>query len=87
MNSSAAFTGSVPAAYDRYLAYMFDPHAAELVSRIPDGSERVLELACGTGIVTKRLREVLPPAATLVATDLNQAMLDHARDAVPVPGT
>jgi hypothetical protein len=31
MSSSATFTGSVPATYDRYLAYMFDPYAAEVV--------------------------------------------------------
>jgi SAM-dependent methyltransferase len=45
----------------------------------------VLELACGTGIVTRRLREALPASATLVATDLNDPMVEYARVAVPDP--
>src|SRR5690242_17692411 len=61
---------------------MFEPYARDLVARVPDGSERVLELACGTGIATKRLREMLQSSATLVATDLNEAMLDQARAAL-----
>ena len=47
---------------------------------------RVLEVACGTGIVTRRLREALPHSATLVATDLNEPMIDYARTAVATPG-
>src|SRR5439155_12537094 len=43
---------------------------------------RVLELACGSGIVTRRLREALPESATLVATDLNEPMVAYARKAV-----
>ena len=39
----------------------------------------VLELACGTGILTRRLRERLDPAVRLVASDLSKAMLDFAR--------
>jgi ubiquinone/menaquinone biosynthesis C-methylase UbiE len=38
----------------------------------------VLELACGTGIVTRALRERLPRGARLTATDLNEAMLSYA---------
>jgi SAM-dependent methyltransferase len=39
----------------------------------------VLELACGTGIVTRRLRDWLPSDARLVASDLNGAMIEQAR--------
>ena len=89
MSSSAAkFSGSVPAFYDRYLgSVLFEPYAADLVSRLPtvDGL-RVLELACGTGIVTRRLREALPDSAVLVATDLNEPMTLYARAAVTAPG-
>jgi len=46
----------------------------------------VLELACGTGIVTRRLREALHSSATLVATDLNEPMILYASDAVPDAG-
>ena len=86
--SAAEFSGSVPAFYDRYLGpVLFEPYAADLVSRLPaaDGL-RVLEIACGTGIVTRRLREALPDSATVVATDLNEPMIAHARAAVTAPG-
>jgi SAM-dependent methyltransferase len=66
---------------------MFDPYAADLVERVPaTGETRVLEIACGTGIVTRRLRSALPASATLVATDLNEAMVEYARTAVPLAG-
>jgi ubiquinone/menaquinone biosynthesis C-methylase UbiE len=66
---------------------LFEPYAADLAARIPttDGV-RVLELACGTGRVTRHLRAALPASASLVATDLNEPMLEFARAAVPDPG-
>ncbi len=82
------FAGSVPAFYDRQLGpVLFEPFAADLVGRLPasDGL-RVLEIACGTGIVTRRLRQALPDTATLVATDLNEPMTAYAREAVPASG-
>jgi ubiquinone/menaquinone biosynthesis C-methylase UbiE len=87
-SSRAEFSGSVPAFYDRQLGpALFEPYAEDLVSRLPmrDGL-RVLEVACGTGIVTRRLREALPHSATLVATDLNEPMITYARTAVAAPG-
>jgi len=78
--NNAAFVGSIPENYDRYLGpVLFDPYAADLVSRLnaPENAS-VLELACGTGIVTRRLRDRLGPEAKLVATDLNDAMLAYA---------
>jgi SAM-dependent methyltransferase len=88
VSGSAAFSGSVPEFYDRYLGpVLFEPYARDLASRLPQrGGLRVLETACGTGIVTKHLREALPDDATLVATDLNEAMIDYARAAVPAAG-
>ena len=47
---------------------------------------RVLEIACGTGVVTRRLRQSLPAGATLVATDLNEPMIDYARSVVDASG-
>ena len=86
--SSVDFSGSVPGHYDEQLGpTMFEPYASELVRRVPmSGTTRVLELACGTGIVTRHLRATLPAAATLVATDLNEAMVSYARESVPLPG-
>jgi len=88
MSSHASFSGSVPENYNRLLGpVLFEPYARDLVARLDrrDGV-RVLEVACGTGIVTRRLREELPPAARLVATDLNEPMLDEARRNVPLDG-
>ena len=89
MGSSAAeFSGSLPGFYDRYLGpLLFKPYANDLASRLPTGEGlRVLEIACGTGILTGRLRESLDASATLVATDLNEPMLTYAQDAIPAPG-
>ena len=57
-----------------------DSFAADLVQRLPERPPgEVLEIACGTGIVTRRLRERLSPSLRLVATDLSKTMLDYAR--------
>ena len=52
---NAAFVGSIPENYDRYLGpVLFDPYAVDLVSRLSVYEDaNVLELACGTGIVTR----------------------------------
>lgn len=73
------FTG--PQYYDECLGRVyFDHYAADLAQRLPeDLPGDVLEIACGTGIVTKRLRERLGPTVKLVATDLSKPMLDYAR--------
>jgi SAM-dependent methyltransferase len=77
----ASFTGSIPEYYDRCLGpAWFDAFAADLVQRLaakPAGD--VLEVACGTGLVTRRLRERLDPSVRLTATDLSKPMLDYAR--------
>jgi ubiquinone/menaquinone biosynthesis C-methylase UbiE len=77
----AKFEGSVPVFYDRFLgSFYFEPYAADLAQRVTVSRDaRVLELACGTGILTRRLREALPKDAQLVATDLNEAMIEFAR--------
>jgi SAM-dependent methyltransferase len=88
VSSATQFTGNVPERYDRYMVpLLFEPYAVDLVARLPqrDGL-RVLELAAGTGAVTRVLRETLPADASLVATDLNDAMIAYARTAVTSPG-
>jgi len=77
----AAFVGSIPVNYDRYLGpVFFHGYADDLVARLPAVDRiRVLETACGTGIVTERLVARLRGRGTVVATDLNEAMLDYAR--------
>lgn len=77
----AAFVGTVPANYDRYLGpILFHRYADDLAARVPvSPGTRVLEVACGTGIVTERLLRRLGGRGTLVATDLNEAMIAHAQ--------
>lgn len=78
---SARYSGSIPENYDRYLGpAWFGPFATDLAGRLPRNPPgAVLELACGTGIATRRLRERLDPAVRLVASDVSEAMLDFAR--------
>ena len=74
------FTGSIPQLYDTYLVpLIFEPYAADLAYRLSSRPvSRVLEIAAGTGVVTRALASVLPESVSIVATDLNQAMLDQA---------
>jgi SAM-dependent methyltransferase len=78
--SDKAFTGSIPALYDRYLGPMlFEPYAVDLATRVKTFAPlAVLETAAGTGIVTARLADVLSDDTGITATDLNQAMIDTA---------
>lgn len=78
--SDTIFSGSIPQLYDRHGgALLFAPYAAETVRRLSGlTTGRLLETAAGTGIVTQALAAALPEAVEIVATDLNQPMLDHA---------
>jgi SAM-dependent methyltransferase len=74
------FSGSIPRLYDLHTGgLLFAPYAANVVQRLSDlASGHLLETAAGTGIVTHALAAALPEAVEIVATDLNQPMLDHA---------
>jgi ubiquinone/menaquinone biosynthesis C-methylase UbiE len=76
------FAGSIPRFYDDYLVpLIFQPYAADLAGRVAAGSPaRVIEVAAGTGVVTRALAAGLPANASIVATDLNQAMLDRGME-------
>jgi ubiquinone/menaquinone biosynthesis C-methylase UbiE len=78
------FSGSIPSLYDRYLGpLIFEPYAEDLANRLAAlNPGRVLETAAGTGIVTRAILRRLYPTASIVATDLNQPMLDHAAQQV-----
>ena len=79
--SDAHFAGSIPALYDQYLVpLLFEPYAQDLATRLADLEQGVLiEVAAGTGVVTRALSQSLPPAVQIVATDLNQGMLELGR--------
>jgi SAM-dependent methyltransferase len=79
-DTDKVFTGSIPTLYETYLVpLIFEPYAADLVDRLVSRSlARVLEIAAGTGVVTRALASVLPESVSIVATDLNQPMLNQA---------
>jgi len=78
--TDTVFAGAVPEMYETLMVpLIFEPYAIDLADRLSARSpRRVLEIAAGTGVVTRRLVATLPAGAAIVATDLNQAMLDHA---------
>jgi SAM-dependent methyltransferase len=78
--SDKIFAGSIPKLYDRHLVpLIFEPYAKQLVKRLASRPlSHVLEVAAGTGVVTRQLANTLPADVSIVATDLNQPMLDMA---------
>ena len=74
------FAGSIPEIYDRFLVpLIFEPYAADLAARVAAlAPNDVLETAAGTGVLTRALGEQLAASTRIVATDLNQPMLDQA---------
>src|SRR5678815_2229156 len=79
-DTDKVFAGSIPKLYDAYLVpLIFEPYAVDLANRLKSRSlSRVLEIAAGTGVVTRALASALPQSASIIATDLNQTMLDQA---------
>jgi SAM-dependent methyltransferase len=78
-SSTTAFVGSIPELYDRHLGpVLFEPYAIDLARRLPQDAHRVLEVAAGTGRVTRHLLAQLSANGELVATDLNAPMLTRA---------
>ena len=74
MTSDASWVGSMPEAYDRLLGPVkFTPYARELALRVNAfAPQQVLELAAGTGLLT---RELTTGDAHVLATDLNPPMV------------
>jgi SAM-dependent methyltransferase len=74
------FAGYIPKLYETYMVPMlFEPYAQDIARRLaPRTLANVLEVAAGTGVVTRALASTLPQHVAIVATDLNQPMLDHA---------
>ncbi len=75
------FVGSIPEHYDQGMGPVIFAGPAEVAARLAASHRpsRVLETAAGTGIVTRRVRDMLPAEAAIVATDLNAAMLEISR--------
>jgi SAM-dependent methyltransferase len=78
------WSDDMPDVYDRLMVPMtFAPFASDLARRVSvNRPRRVLEVAAGTGVVTKTLVG-LAGVAEVVATDLNPAMVETGRRNVP----
>jgi ubiquinone/menaquinone biosynthesis C-methylase UbiE len=82
------FAGSIPEIYDRLLVpLIFEAYARDLADRLARVKPLdVLETAAGTGVLTRAIAVRLPADTRVVATDLNQPMLDHAATRQPHNG-
>jgi ubiquinone/menaquinone biosynthesis C-methylase UbiE len=76
-----AFSGNIPMFYDQYLGPLFfEPFAEQMAERIHHVTpSSVLELASGTGRLTKRLTQASASGASIIASDINPAMVSFGR--------
>jgi ubiquinone/menaquinone biosynthesis C-methylase UbiE len=74
------FAGSIPEIYDRFLVpLIFKTYAFDLARRVAEFvPQAILETAAGTGVLTRAISSLLPGHIRIVATDLNQPMLNYA---------
>lgn len=79
-DTDKVFAGSVPKLYETHLVpLIFESYAADLKNRVGSMNiSRLLEIAAGTGVLTRALATVANDGISIIATDLNQAMLDQA---------
>jgi SAM-dependent methyltransferase len=81
MASERAFVGGIPETYQSLLVpLIFEPYASDLARKVAQTHPMsVLEIAAGTGAVTRELVSQLQDDCAVTATDLNQPMLDVAQ--------
>src|SRR5215211_1348851 len=79
MPDDKSFTGSIPKIYESHLVpLIFQSYAADLAKRVAARApKRVLEIAAGTGVVSRAIAAATPASAEIIATDLNPAMLEQ----------
>jgi len=78
--TDVVFEGSIPQLYETYMVpLIFEPYAPDIADRVAAFEpSTVLELAAGTGVVTRHLAARLPTSTSITATDLNPPMVEHA---------
>ncbi|MBB4372456.1 ubiquinone/menaquinone biosynthesis C-methylase UbiE [Bradyrhizobium sp. cir1] len=76
-DTDKVFAGSIPKIYDEYLVpLIFSVYAQDIARRVAARAPSVLlEIAAGTGAVTRAVAAALPRGIRYVATDLNEPML------------
>lgn len=70
---------SLPQIYRAYLSRLFETWSDALIEAQPPRG-RALDMACGTGIVTRKIA-AHPAAASVVGIDIGPPMVEAARDA------
>ncbi len=78
--SGFQLSGDAPTIYNRVLLKLMEPWTEDLIvsGKVRDG-DRVLDLACGTGVVAGRVKSATRKLCTVVGLDINEAMLSAAR--------
>lgn len=76
-----SYSGSAAQHYEKYAGpVFFEPYALEVAGRVDAAAVKVaLEIACGTGRVTRQLRKAMAPGSKLIATDISPDMLEVAK--------
>ena len=71
------------ASYESYMVpSLFTPWATYLVQRAnPQPGERILDIACGTGIVARKVAPLVGSRGTVIGLDVNPDMIETARAA------
>ncbi len=80
-DNNSAFIGDIPQNYEKYMGpLIFREYAEDLASRVsvPPGGV-LLEIAAGTGMATRQLRDAMDSDERIVVTDLNEDMLNIAK--------
>ena len=80
-----AYGGSAAEIYEHHMVpAIFGPWAEDLLAlATPQPGERVLDVACGTGVVARLVAQRVGPSGTVVGFDLNPGMLTVARTLPP----
>lgn len=69
----------VPDHYDAYVAPLMKPFIAALIAAVVRPGQRVLDVACGTGFVTRAAGSVVGSSGSISAVDINPGMIEKAR--------
>lgn len=81
-NEAFQLSGSAASIYEEQkVPAMFGPLAEATLSVVPlFENDQVIDLACGTGIVARKVRQKIGAGARIVGVDLNEGMIEIARN-------